>query len=254
MTDHRARAGRDMQRGARALRDVQPGDRLPTSRLILRPFGYLAIGTVWVALWLAILACAAALPVALSDRRPVGLADTALSDAAGIVDLQANPLKLVVVVVLLGPLLAVIFGWVVGMFPLTAWPLAALSFVYLGRSMRPGYAREALSGTSYTDRSVGPPATTLTALSLLPMRGSRLTDALAKAYIMGWTPSFATIASCFWLGLGYLFAIVWFAWPVTNPALVTLYSAISLGLAAVSAYRLVGVGRLTPLRAVRARE
>lgn len=243
-------AGRPVSGPARAL---TPGERLPTSRLVLRPFGYLAIGTVWTALWLVILALAAALPVALSDRRPVGLADVPLSSAAGIVDLQANPLKLVAVVVLLGPLLALVFGWVVGLLPLTSWPLAALSFVYVIRSLRPSYAGEALSATSYSDQAIGPPKTSETALSLLPVRSSRLTDALTTAYLAGWTPSFAMVGSCVWLGLGYLVATVSIAWPVTSPGPVVLCSVISLGLAGWTAYRVVRLVRAAPARPARPR-
>ncbi|RYV52999.1 hypothetical protein [Pengzhenrongella frigida] len=235
-------------------RTLQPGERLPVSRLILRPFGYFAMGTIWVALWLIILAMAAALPIALSDRHPIGLADTPLSAAAGIVDLQANPLKLILVVVLLGPPLALLFGWIVGMFALTAWPLAALSFVYFARSLRPSYAGEALSGTSRSTEAIGPLTITSKAMSLLPVRGSWLTDVLMKAYIMGWTPTFRLIGSCFWLGLGYLFATIWFAWPVTNPVVVALFAVVSLGLAGYTVYRLVAFGRAIPGLAVRTRD
>jgi len=232
---------------------VHPNERLPISRLVLRPFGYAAIGTVWVALWLLILALGAALPVALSDRRPIGLADTPLSAAEGIVELQQNPFELIVVVVLLGSMLAAIFGWVIVMFPLTAWPLAALSFVYVARSLRPSYAGEQLSATVRSDEAMGQPTFTRTALSLLPVRRSRLTDALSMAYAAGWSPSFAMVLSCFWFGLGYLFATVWIAWPVTNPVVVVLFSAISLGLAGYTVYRLVALVRAVPGRPGRPR-
>jgi hypothetical protein len=161
--------------------------------------------------------------------------------------------KLVAVLVLLAPVLAAIFGWVVLMFPLTAWPLAALSFVYVGRSLRPSHSGEPLSATSYTDVAIGQPTATATALSLLPVRSSLLTDVLMKAYLAGWAPSFAMIRSSFWLGLGYLFATVWITWPVTNPAGVALCATISVGLAAYSVYRLVGFVRAVPERPVRSR-
>lgn len=235
------------------IRPREPAKRLPLPRLILRPFGYLANAAIWTAIWLAIVALAAALPVALADREPFGLADGPLGAAEGIVALQANPIQLIAVVVLLGPVLAVIFGWAVALLPLAAWPLAALSWVYAARSLRPSYAGEALSGTSHTDQAIGPPAASQTALSLLPMRHSRLTDVLMRAYCMGWTPSFAMIGSCFWLGLGYLFATVWFAWPVTSPATVAIYAVLSLGLAGYTVFRLLRVARAIPKRAVRAR-
>lgn len=225
------------------IRPPEPGERLPLPRLILRPFGYLAIAAIWTALWLIIVALAAALPVALSDRRPFGLADTPLSAASGIVDLQANPIQLIAIVVLLGPMLAVIFGWAVALLPLAAWPLAGLSFVYAARSLRPSYAGEALSGTSSTDEAIGPPTASRTALSLLPMRHSRLTDLLTQTYRLGWTPSFAMIGSCFWLGLGYLLATVSFAWPVRNPAMAAIYGVLTLGLAGYTVFRLVGFAR-----------
>ncbi|MBO3102146.1 hypothetical protein [Cellulomonas fengjieae] len=220
--------------------------RLPTSRLILRPFGYLAVGMIWTMLWLVILALAAALPVALSDRRPIGLADSPLSAAEGIVNLTENPLQLVAVVVLLGPVLAAIFGWVIAMLPLTSWPLAALAFVYVTRSLRPSYAGEPLSGTSATDDAIGPPTVSQTALSLLPVRRSRLTDALSKAYAMGWTPSFAMIPACFWLGLGYLVAVVAFTWPVTNVVGIVAFSVVGLGMAGYTVHRLVALSRTVP--------
>ncbi|QTE30597.1 hypothetical protein [Pengzhenrongella sicca] len=234
-------------------RVVAAGEHLPTARLVLRPFGYLAMGVVWVALWLVIVALAAALPVALSDRKPIGLADGPFSTAAGIVDLQENPLTLILVLLLLMPFLALVFGYVVALFPLTSWPLAALSFVYVARSLRPSYAGEALSGTSYSDEAIGPPTVGgSTALSLLPMRSSWLTDVLMKAYIMGWTPSFTAIKHCFWLGIGYLVATLAFVWPVTNPVLVALFAILSLGLVGYSVAKLVAIARAIPPRSVRA--
>ncbi|GAB2491885.1 hypothetical protein GCM10027063_35290 [Promicromonospora xylanilytica] len=162
-------------------RSTNDGERPSTGALVLRPFGYLLVGLVWSSIWLVAVALLVGSiagiayddPEALltggrgGDTVPVGQAITLL---VGAVFLAA----------VIGP-----GGWHV----LTAsWPLAVLSFVYVARSLRPSYAGEKLSFTAYGFRgsTFGPPTAGDIALSLQPVRPTRLTDRVMRFYQAGW--------------------------------------------------------------------
>lgn len=164
-------------------RDRSPNDGEPPSSagLVLRPFGYLLIGSVWLSIWLiavGLLVGSVAFlafddPEALltggqgGDTVPVGQAITLVVSA-------------VFLAAIIGP-----GGWHV----LTAsWPLAVLSFVYALRSLRPSYAGEKLSFTAhgFWGSTFGPPTVGEIALSLQPVRPTRFTDRVMRFYMMGW--------------------------------------------------------------------
>jgi hypothetical protein len=198
---------------------------LSNGRLAGRTAAYLALGVAWTAAWFLVLALAAALPI--------GLAGEPLADKPGIAALTSDLSELGAFLLVM-PFLALLFGWVIVLMPFMAWPLAALSFVYVGRSLRPEYADEPLSTTTWSWEALGPITVTAKSMSLLPVRHSRFTNLLVVAYSLGWTPSFRMILACTPLGAAYLFTIGWALWPVTSPALVALCALVTLALAAWS--------------------
>ncbi|MFD2026630.1 hypothetical protein [Promicromonospora aerolata] len=162
-------------------RSTNDGERPSSAGVVLRPFGYLLIGLVWLSIWLvavALLMGSAGFlayddPESLltggqgGDTVPVGQAITLFVSA-------------VFLAAIIGP-----GGWHV----LTAsWPLAVLSFVYVVRSLRPSFAGEKLSFTAYGFRgsTFGPPTAGDIALSLQPVRPTRFTDGVMRFYMAGW--------------------------------------------------------------------
>jgi len=213
--------------------DTSAGTPSAASRAA-RPFGYLAIGLVWTVLWLIVLACAAALPVALAGQP--------LADRAGITALGSDVRELGAFLFAMA-LTAVIFGWLVVLAPFLTWPLAVLSFTYAVRSLRPAYAQERLSTTGWTREAIGPVTAFPTAVSLLPNRRSRFTDVIVLAYVVGWMPSARMVAACAPVGVAYLFTTGWVLWPVRSPALVVLCALGSVALVTASVVLMVAAVR-----------
>lgn len=164
-------------------RSTDAGGRPTPLGLALRPFGYLLMAVVWTTLWLVTLAI------------PVGaLAYLAVDDPDAVVDTMgrqlSNPVTAVALLLVVVPFVAVVMG-PAALFhlPTMCWPLAVLSWTYVVRSLRPSYAREKLSFTTWQarDRSLGPPGVGDVALSLQPVRPSRSTDAVMRFYVAGWS-------------------------------------------------------------------
>ncbi|BDZ41928.1 hypothetical protein GCM10025865_12270 [Paraoerskovia sediminicola] len=169
--------------------------------LALRPWGYLGIGLVWAAIFVGVLAIVWGVFVAMAvlDRGPD---DTLLPDMSAV-----DGLGLIVVV----PLAVLIFG------PGAYWLFAAsgsaalLAFTYVGRSLRPSYAHEALSGTvQQGGATMGGPRVTSVAMSLLPVRPSRWTRLLMVFYTSAWSPTGATAVATLPVGLAWVLC-----WPVS---------------------------------------
>ncbi|WP_069385727.1 hypothetical protein [Cellulosimicrobium cellulans] len=176
MTGPFAGAGR---RG-RAPRDATPPG---TVRLVLRPFGYLAIGLVWLAIALLLLGLYVALGVhsvsePVEDQTPWWEFRDTVGASLG-------------VAVGLLPFVTLLAGPVAWYMACATWPLAALSFVHVGRSLRPAFRGEPLSRTTYAmpGTTLGPPTPGPVALSLIPVRESRLTTVLLRFYACGWQPA-----------------------------------------------------------------
>lgn len=164
-------------------RSTDAGGRPTPLGLVLRPFGYLAVAVVWTTLWLVTLAI------------PVGaLAYLAVDDPDAVVRTTgrqlSDPVTAVAMLLVVVPFVAVVMGpAAIFHLPTMCWPLAVLSWTYVLRSLRPSYAREKLSFTTWQarDRSLGPPGFGDVALSLQPVRPSRLTDAVMRCYVAGWS-------------------------------------------------------------------
>lgn len=164
----------------RSTRNAQPPG--PVS-LALRPLGYLGMAVLWVTLWLIALAIPAGALVFLAVDEP----DAVVDNLAG---QFSNPLSTLGIVVFLIPLIAVIMGpGAIFHLPMMCWPPAVLSLVYAVRALRPSYAREKLSFTTWQARgeSIGPPTVGDLALSLQPVRSTRLTNVVMRFYITGWS-------------------------------------------------------------------
>ncbi|QJW35423.1 hypothetical protein [Cellulosimicrobium protaetiae] len=171
-----------------------------TVALVLRPFGYLTTGLVWTAIGLLLLALYAGVAVAQVvwgagvppvwevDGRPVGWGVAAL--------------LVVVLAPLAGPA-----AWYLGC---ATWPLAALSWIYVVRALRPAFRREKLSRTTYAlpGTTLGPMTATPVALSLQPVRASRATDVLMRFSARGWRPVGRDALATLPAGVGWAAATV----------------------------------------------
>jgi hypothetical protein len=151
--------------------------------LALRPFGYLGMAVLWTLLWLITLAIPAGALVYLAVDDPEAV-------VANLEQQFANPFTALATVVILIPLIALIMGpGAIFHLPTMCWPLAVLCVVYAARALRPSYTREKLSFTTWQARgeSIGPPTVGDLALSLQPVRSTRLTDMVMRFYIAGWS-------------------------------------------------------------------
>ncbi|PJI94975.1 hypothetical protein [Luteimicrobium subarcticum] len=174
--------------------------RISPTRRALRTVGYLTTAVTWTALWLVVLGLAWAIPVygiVSGDLTVHEITRPATSSVGGFVGL-----------VLVGlPAFVAVWGpGVLWVLPCATWPLAALSGVYVLRSLRPSYAAEPLSRSERTElgETIGPPATTGATLSLLPVRRSRATDLLMAFYLAGWKPDGRTAVAMLPAGVAYV--------------------------------------------------
>lgn len=164
----------------RTSRDASPPG---AAALLLRPLGYLAIGLVWTAIGLFVVGLYLALAAYGLFEPPEDQLWAELAVSPGAV-LGRLAVVAPIVVVLAGPV-----AWYLSC---ATWPLAALSFVYAGRALRPSYRGDRLSFTSHVapGTTIGPPVPGPVAMSLQPQRRSRLTDTLVRFSACGWNLDF----------------------------------------------------------------
>ncbi len=182
-----------------AARASAPG---PAARAA-RPVGYLLVGLVWTVI--------AAVVVALGPGLLVLLAVDGTMELGGLWERFAAQPSELVALALAVPLLVVLWGpGVLWYLPSASWPLAALSFVYVARSLSPAFAHERLSFTERAARgaTIGLPTVAGVALSLQPVRSSRLTAWLMRFYVSGWVPDGKMFVAMLPAGLGWLLAVV----------------------------------------------
>jgi len=194
----------------------------------LRPFGYLAVALTWTVLGLVVLALGPGILVLVALDGTVELGGVWAGLVAQPSELVAFALVVPIVVVLWGP-------GVLWYLPAASWPLAALSFVYVVRSLRPGFRRERLSRTTWAGRgqTIGLPTLGRVALSLQPVRESVVTRFLMRFYVSGWMPDGRMFVAMLPAGLGWLLALVGLARDVPTGARVMLLAG-ALALAAWS--------------------
>ncbi|MBD5784971.1 hypothetical protein IF650_02140 [Cellulosimicrobium terreum] len=168
---------------------------LSTARLVLRPFGYLVVGLVWTTIALVLLALYLS-PVVVAIVTPV-------EPLAAVYARDPDP---VIGTLVMSPVAMVLAGPVFWYLSCATWPLAVLSFVYVGRALRPSYRTEPLSFTSYAAQgtTLGPPLSGAAALSLQPERASRLTTTLMRFSACGWQPLWREFWAAFPAGVGWV--------------------------------------------------
>ncbi|MFD2797425.1 hypothetical protein ACFS27_27980 [Promicromonospora vindobonensis] len=172
-------ADEDLRTGADG-RTTRSAEKPTTSSLVLRPFGYLLIGSVWLMIWIFALGVPAGSVIYLVLDEDI---------VNGLGERFANPIEAIAVVVLLVPLMALIMGpGAIWHLPTAAWPPMVLSYLYAVRSLRPSYAGEKLSFSSWSARgsTFGPPTAGDVSMSLQPVRRSGLTDLVMRFYVSGW--------------------------------------------------------------------
>jgi len=165
----------------RTSRDATPPG---TAALLLRPVGYLAIGLVWTAIGLFVVGLYLAVAAYGLFEPP--------ADQEPWAELVASPGAVLGRLAVLAPIFVVLAGPVAWYLSCAIWPLAALSFVYAGRALRPSYRGDRLSFTSRVapGTTLGQPVPGPVAMSLQPQRRSRLTDTLMRFYACGWNLDF----------------------------------------------------------------
>lgn len=163
----------------RTSRDATPPG---TAALLLRPVGYLAIGLVWTTIGLFVVGLSVALAAYGLFEPP--------ADQEPWAELVASPRAVLGRLAVIAPIAVVLAGPIAWYLSCAIWPLAALSFVYAGRALRPSYRGDRLSFTSRAapGTTVGPPVPGPVAMSLQPQRRSRLTDTLVRFSACGWNP------------------------------------------------------------------
>jgi hypothetical protein len=193
---------------------------------VLRPFGYLAIGLVWTAIAGVILLVGPGAFVV------VAVVDGGLELGEIWSSLVADPSEMAAFFVSL-PLLVLLWGpGVLWYLPSASWPLAVLSFVYVGRSLRPRYASEALSRTTWAGRgqTLGLPTVGGVALSLQPVRDTAATRVLMRFYVSGWRPDGRMFVAMLPAGAAWLVGLVGFSHDVaslTRVLLLAVFSALA---------------------------
>jgi Na+-transporting methylmalonyl-CoA/oxaloacetate decarboxylase gamma subunit len=186
-------------------RAAASGDRRPsTVALALRPLGYLLLALLWTILWsITVLIPLGALAYLAFDDPQAVVATThaRLSSPGDAIGMALVFLPLVALV--MGP--AAIFH-----LPTMTWPLAVLNLVHAVRALRPSYARERLSFTTWQsrDESLGPPGFGPVALSFQPVRQSRFTLAVMRFYAAGWSLDGRMFRAMLPVGAAWAFAIV----------------------------------------------
>jgi hypothetical protein len=231
--------------------DIERPDQLniKTTSLALRPFGYLIVAIVWLAIFVAVIGVTAIIPASLisggnhlQDSR-----NFALNNVVNIVEI-------LIILTICGALL----GWgfvMLGLLSATNWLLATTYFL---RSLRPSYSHEKLSTTKWSMDAIGPvkagqiigPDDSLvpiktnvpfiekyrnvtegTAISLIPLRDSKVTTFLMSLSLIAMVGVTGKIfKGMFFFGLSYMLTIGWVFWPVTNTAGVIIWLIISLAL------------------------
>lgn len=196
------------------MKDIVAGDPGKTTKqtgpprqwaLALRPFGYLLVGLIWLAIWATVFTLAWGIlgyGVVSGELTVSEFTDPTSSSAPSTGGML---LLAVLLALIMGPL---VLWWL----PNCSWPLAALSFVYVARSLRPSYRGEKLSFTAYSlsDTTFDTPTISNTALSLQPVRNTAVTRFLMRFYAAGWEPS----------GMGFLAMVpAGFGWLMLYPAI-----------------------------------
>lgn len=173
-----------------ALRQSGRGRRAPGRvEVLVRPFCYLLAALVWATIALIVtLAPAAMVVLVLTDQSLVHGIGERFSTVGGAI-------AMVAVVV---PIMALVMGPVIVQLCLAAWPLAALSAIYVARALHPRYARQRLSFTRYATpgHTLGPPTLTGVALSLQPVHATKTTDTLMRMYEVGWSVDWRLLGTC----------------------------------------------------------
>jgi hypothetical protein len=194
-------------RPARAgeLADCHAGSMIETSptlgarRLLLRAAGYWAVTVIWLALLLVMLLLWAVF--FLTIHEPMG-------DGVGLQGAVEFVLLVLIVSPILGPALVFLTG-----LTLSFTALAAIAFE---RSLRPGYAHEPLTGSTWSRSAIGTPAHQTSAISLIPVRPSRpaafWTALMFRCALPGWR----AILGAALIGAGYLITVGWVKWPASG--------------------------------------
>lgn len=217
--------------------------------LLLRPFGYLLVSSVWLTLFVVGVGLMAIMPATF------GSGGTAIQDSPNFA--LDNPGNIVAILIVI-PLLSLILGAAFILIPIFSGSNFLLALTYFFRSLRPSYRHEKLSMTRWSGDTIGPvragqiigpddalvPIETANAtiskyrnvsgkvaISLIPIRDSKFTTVIMTVVIVimhGGSPKLYKAG--FFFGLAYVLTIGWIFWPVTNTIPIIILSCISVAL------------------------
>lgn len=170
-----------------------------TRRLLLRPLGYRTISVIWLVLFLM---------MALLWTVFFWTIHAPMGDEVGIQGTVGFFLIVPIVSPILGPAYVFLTG--------ATLSLTALSVLALGRSLRPGYAREPLTTTTWSSSAIGTPVHQTSAISLIPLRPSRPATFWTATMFRSVLPSRRRILGAALIGAGYLITVGWIKWPSTG--------------------------------------
>lgn len=208
---------------------VTTTDTMPKVFLAARPFGYLFVTLVYLALF-AVMVVLGWGGLFLGLDHGFGTAD----DAPG---LLVCLLVVVVVSPILGPALVLISTLTLS--------LTMLGGLALVRSLMPRYADTPLTHTVWSDSAVGPPRLTKGALSLLPTRPGRFADVALALNLGAQGSTWRTYAACIWLGAADMVTAGWIRWPATG-AWAWFWGVVSLALVVLGVSGIVRSLRARP--------
>jgi hypothetical protein len=235
-------------------------------RRVGRFFGYSGIFFVWVFLFAVVIGLLAAIPVSIV----MGASDNGgmLAASPGVIKVLADPVQIVVAIVILIPLLGMAFGYgVIYLLLLMTFTNVVLSAIYIGRSLNPKYKNEPLSTSKLVDGTIDPRYNVLTslnpaplfniarlgafasivtgtlnsktAISLLPVRGTPVTSFFGKLSLLVWSSSSMSlelVGGMSLVGVAYIVTVIWVFWPVTSSVGVLIWSLVSAVIFAYGSY------------------
>ncbi|MDH2413798.1 hypothetical protein [Nocardioides sp. CER19] len=195
---------------------------MPKVVLILRPFGYLLVTSIYTALLAVVV-------VFGWGGLFIGI-DRGFGEGSSGYDVLVSLL----VVVVAGPIL----GGALGIATALTASLTMLGGLAFVRSLTPAYATTTLTHTVRSDNAVGPPRLTKGAISLLPTRHGRFADFALRFNLAAQGLDWWVLLAFAWLGVADMITAGWVKWPATG-GWVAFWLVVSMALVALGVVGLV---------------
>lgn len=191
--------------------------------LILRPFGYLSMSIIWLAI--------AAIGVFLAAYYGAGVTEgytAPLGEMPGFDGITFFEMVGAVLIVL--PVMATIVGLIFSFIVMGSLPLSVLSMLFFFRSLMPKYASEKLSYTIGSKNTYRPPTISEdVALSLMPVKETKFTDQVVGVYMAAWNINGKVFLGSFIIGVAFHAFLLLLNTPISQEPLgIVLWVAIAM--------------------------